>query len=130
MINHADHYLAVVKDELAKVARASGTDISFVGVAVSSTFGPVQVQPGQQALMPAWLLVISLRVELIGVAPIAVPTIIPYQVDSAAGVVHLPDEDDFRGATRQAFSVAIDARNQLMHPAQAPKGAIAGSVVR
>ncbi len=129
MINHADHYVSVIKDELAKAARANGIDTSLIGYALSSTFGPVEVAPGQQALMPGWLLVVSLRVELVGVAPVSVPMVVPYQIDTAKQIVHMPGEDDFRGAARQAFGVALQARDQLLHPNQAP-GAVLGEIIR
>jgi hypothetical protein len=128
MINHQQTYEAAVKDELHKVARANGIDTSMVGYAVSSTFGPVQVAPGQQALMPGWLVMITLRVELVGVAPLAVPTIIPYEL-AQAGTIHIPDDSDFRGATQQAFSVALDARDALLHPDKAPGNTVQGLVI-
>ena len=127
MINHTDNFEAVVKDELHKAARAHGIDPSMVGHALSSTFGPIQVGPNQQTLAPCWLLVLSLRVELVGTPPVVVPMTIPYTMN-AAGTLHMPAESDMRGALNQAFGVLVDAREHLLHPETVP-GAVAGRVV-
>ncbi len=128
MINHQQNFEAAVKDELHKVARANGVDPAFIGFAVSSTFGPVQTGQNQQQLMPGWLLVVTLRAELVGMPPVAVPTMIPYQVNMTVGTLHIAGEADFRGAAKQGLEVALQARNALMHPETVP-GAVPGQVL-
>jgi hypothetical protein len=128
MINHQQYFESAVKDELAKLTVSKGIDKSFVGYALSFSFGPVQTQQGQ-ALMPLWLLVVSLRAELVGTNPVMVPVMVPGQTDQATGIMHMPPEADFRGAARQAIDVAIQARDALMHPDKIP-GAVAGQLVR
>jgi hypothetical protein len=128
MLNHKQNFEAAVKDELHKAARANGVDPAMVGFDVSSSFGPVQVSETQQMMAPVWLLVVTLRVELVGTPPVAIPTMIPYLM-TQAGTLHLPSESDFRGATRQALDVALQAREQLMHPETVP-GAVPGQVIR
>lgn len=129
MINHQTNFENVIKDELAKVAAAHGVDKSFVGYALTFSFGPVQTAAGQM-LMPTWILAVSLRTELLGVPPVFVPIMVPLQVSPEAGTSHLPTEADFRGAARQALDVAIQGRDALMHPERAPDGSIPGELVR
>jgi hypothetical protein len=129
MINHQTNYEAAIKDELSKAATSHGIDKSFVGYTLAFSFGPVQTAGGQM-LMPTWILMVSLRTELLGVSPIIVPIMVPNPVDPAAGTAHLPADSDFRGAARQALDVAMQGRDALMHPEQPPANAVAGEVVR
>jgi hypothetical protein len=129
MINHVVNFENAIKDELAKAAVSHGVDKSFIGYALTFGFAPVQTAAGQM-LMPSWTLMVSLRTELLGVAPVVVPIMVPLQISPEAGTSHLPSESDFRGAARQALDVAVEGRDRLMHPERAPDGSIPGEVVR
>lgn len=129
MINHQTNFESVIKDELAKAAVSQGVDKSFVGYTLTFSFGPVQTSAGQM-LMPTWILAVSLRTELLGVAPVVVPIMIPNPISPEAGTSHLPSETDFRGAARQALDVAMQGRDALIHPERAPDGSIPGEVIR
>lgn len=129
MINHQTNFESAVKDELAKAAAAHGVDKSFVGYALSFSFGPVQTAGGQM-LMPTWILAVSLRTELLGMQPVVVPIMVPNPISAEAGTAHLPSDADFRGAARQALDVAMQGRDALMHPERPLDGAIAGEVIR
>lgn len=127
MINHQTNFETAVKDELAKAAVAQGVDKSFVGYTLAFSFGPVQTAAGQM-LMPTWILAVSLRTELLGVAPVVVPIMVPNPIDDI-GAAHLPTDTDFRGAARQALDVAMQHRDALMHPERTPANAIPGEVI-
>ena len=129
MINHQVNFENAIKDELAKAAASHGVEKSFIGYTLTFSFGPVQTAAGQM-LMPTWILAVSLRTELLGVAPVVVPIMIPNSINPEAGTSHLPGETDFRGAARQALDVAVQGRDVLMHPERAPDGAIPGEVIR
>jgi hypothetical protein len=129
MINHQTNFESAVKDELAKAAVSQGVDKSFVGYTLAFSFGPVQTAAGQM-LMPTWILAVSLRTELLGVAPIVVPIMVPNPINPEAGTAHLPTDTDFRGAARQALEVAVQGRDALMHPERTPANAVPGEVIR
>lgn len=129
MINHQLNFEAAVKDELSKAAVSQGIDKSFVGYILAFSFGPVQTAVGQM-LMPTWILAVSLRTELLGVAPIVVPIMVPNPVNPEAGTAHLPSDTDFRGAARQALDVAVQGRDALMHPERTPANTVPGEVIR
>ena len=128
MINHLTNFESAVKDELAKAAAAKGIDKSFVGYTITLAFGPVQTAAGQM-LMPTWILAVSVRTELLGMAPVVVPIMVPNPVNIDAGTAHLPTDADFRGAARQAFDVAMEGRDRLMHP-ETVANAVPGEVIR
>lgn len=129
MINHQLNFEAAIKDELSKAAASQGIEKSFVGYVLTFSFGPVQTVQGQM-LMPTWILAVSLRTELLGVAPIVVPIMVPNPVDPTAGTAYLPADSDFRGAARQALDVAIQGRDALMHPESPPANTISGELVK
>ena len=121
MIDQVSRITNVVKDELAKAAVTSGIDKSFVGFVVGPT-GPVPIQtPMGNAMVPSWVVTVTLRTELLGMPPIPSPVLVPGP---------LPQDEDFRGATRQALKAAAEERDRLMNPEPLPPNTIPGELVK
>lgn len=108
MIDHQTRVIAIVKQVVSESALSNGIDKTRAGYIVSPT-GPVPMQgaDGSAVLVPCWIITVTLRTELIGVPPIQVPITIPGA---------LPADDEFRGATRQAFEAAVQERDKVMMP--------------
>ena len=121
MIDQVQRITNVVKDELAKAAVTNGIDRSLLGFVVWPT-GPVPVQtPMGTAVVPSWVVTVTLRTELLGMPPIPSPVLVPGP---------LPQDEDFRGATRQALQAAAAERDRLMNPEPMPANVIKGELVK
>jgi hypothetical protein len=106
MIDHMRHANEVVKEEVAKAALANGIDKTFAGFVVTPLGQtPMQAPDGRLSLVPAWLVMVTLRVELIGQPPVVAMAILPGM---------LPDDEALRQTASAALGQAVSERDSRM----------------
>lgn len=105
MIDHQTRITAIVKQVISETSLAQGIDKGKAGFVVTPT-GPVPLQTEAGAMLaPCWLVTVTIQTDLIGQPPVQVPITIPGA---------LPGDEEFRGATREAFMAAVKERDRLM----------------
>jgi hypothetical protein len=102
--NHQARITSIVKEALVTQCAATGTDKTMTGFAVAPCVSPAEIK-GQAALIPSWLVVLTLRTMLLGQGPVTVPIAVPGP---------MPPDEAFRGAVKQALEQCITDRDKVM----------------
>lgn len=107
MIDHQTRITAIIKQVISETSLTQGIDKAKAGFVVTPT-GPVPLQSpeGGAMLVPCWIVTVTIQTDLIGQPPIQVPITIPGA---------LPGDEEFRGATREAFQAAVKKRDEVMN---------------